>query len=125
MFFLITVCVNSQTVIHLDTIGTKNILKTNLVKPLFSDSLSSSFCILIPNEVKAHQHIYHSEQVYVLEGEGKMKLGDKSFLIKKGDLIFIPKNTVHSVKCNSDKALKVISVQSPYFDGSDRVLVEE
>jgi len=69
--------------------------------------------------------MYHSEQVYVLDGEGTMKLGNKSFVIKKGDLVFIPKNTIHSVQCNSAKPLKVISVQSPYFDGTDRVLVEE
>lgn len=89
------------------------------------DSLSSSFCILIPNEVKPHKHLHHSEQVYVLQGEGEMKLADKTIKIKKGDLIFIPKNTVHAVKCLGKKKLKVISIQSPNFDGTDRVMVNE
>lgn len=115
----------SQTVIHLDTIGQKINSPNNLVRALAGDSLSNSFCIVIPKEVKAHKHVWHSEQVYVLQGLGEMRLGDKSFRIQKGDLIFIPKNTVHAVKSIGDTVLKVISIQSPRFDGSDRVMVNE
>ncbi len=122
---ILTVCVKAQTVIHLDTIGQKINSPNNLVRALAGDSLSNSFCIVIPKEVKAHKHVWHSEQVYVLQGLGEMRLGDKSFRIQKGDLIFIPKNTVHAVKSIGDTVLKVISIQSPRFDGSDRVMVNE
>lgn len=93
-------------------------------KNLFNDSLSSSFCIIIKNEVKAHKHIKHSEHVIVQSGEAVMRLGDKEFNIKEGDVIFIPKGTVHSVIVKGKKPLKVLSIQSPYFDGSDRVMCE-
>ena len=43
----------------------------------------------------------------------------------KGDFVFIPKNTPHSVNVISKVPLKVISVQAPFFDGKDRVLLEE
>ena len=67
----------------------------------------------------------HSEHVVVLSGKATMKLGDKTFPIKKGDVVFIPKNTVHSVIATSkNEPLKVLSVQAPYFDGADRVFVE-
>jgi mannose-6-phosphate isomerase-like protein (cupin superfamily) len=56
----------------------------------------------------------------VIEGEGKMQLGEKIKEIKKGDFIFIPKNTYHSVNTTSNNELKVISIQAPYFDGKDR-----
>ena len=121
----LTVCGKSQTVINLDTIGNQHQSKSNYLKSIDGDSLSTSFCIIIPNEVKPHKHVQHSEQVYVLKGEGEMKLGDKIFTIKKGDLIFIPKNTVHAVKSTGVEPLKVISIQSPRFDGSDRVMVNE
>lgn len=121
----LTVCAFTQTVIHLDTIGQKIYASTNLVRALAGDSLSSSFCIVIPNEVKAHKHIWHSEQVYVLQGVGEMRLGDKQFKIQAGDLIFNSKNTVHAVKSTGNVYLKVISIQSPRFDGSDRVMVNE
>jgi mannose-6-phosphate isomerase-like protein (cupin superfamily) len=118
--------VKAQTVIYLDTIA-KPVAgsKANVVKALAGDSLSSSFCILIPNEVKAHKHVWHSEQVYVIQGKGVMRLGDKNISIKSGDLIFIPKNTIHAVTSMGEVPLKVLSVQSPLFDGSDRVMVSE
>ncbi len=93
-------------------------------KNLFNDSLCSSFCIIIKNEVKSHKHMKHSEHVIVQSGEGVMKLGDKEFTIKEGDVIFIPKGTVHSVIVKGKKPLKVLSIQTPYFDGSDRVMAE-
>lgn len=90
---------------------------------LYSDSLVSSFCIIIPEKVKAHRHDFHTEQVIVLEGEGVMTMGDKKFTIHKDDMIFIPKGQVHSVVVTK-APLKVISNQTPYFDGKDRIIAE-
>lgn len=89
-----------------------------------SDSLSSSFVIFIKKEVKKHKHATHTENVYILDGEGEMLLGDKTFKVKKGDIIFIPMNTVHSLKVTSSIPVKVLSVQSPHFDGKDRIFVD-
>ena len=92
---------------------------------MFGDSLASSFCIIIKDKVKPHKHQFHSEHVLVIEGEGNMNLADKSFKIKKGDLVFIPKNTIHSVITTSKQPLKVVSIQAPLFDGTDRISIEE
>lgn len=113
---------NAQTVANTQTIEPGGAGVT--VKDLFSDSLSSSFCIIIKNEIKAHKHLKHSEHVIVESGEGVMRLNDKEFTIKEGDIIFIPKNTVHAVIVKGKKPLKVISVQSPKFNGDDRVIME-
>ena len=43
---------------------------------------------------------------------------------EKGDIIFIPMNTVHSLKVTSSIPVKVLSVQSPRFDGKDRIFVD-
>lgn len=96
----------------------------NEVLPLHSDSLASSFLICVPKEVKAHYHAAHTEHVVVLEGEGEMLLGDSLFTIRKGDTIAIPRGTVHAARTISVDPLRVISIQSPRFDGSDRVPVE-
>jgi mannose-6-phosphate isomerase-like protein (cupin superfamily) len=107
-----------------DSVGLKTVSDNLYNKPLFSDSLASSFVILIKKEVKAHKHLQHTEHVVVLEGAGQMRLGDKNFEIKKGDVIFIPKNTVHAVRSTGQQPLKVLSVQSPNFDGKDRIFTE-
>ncbi len=93
-------------------------------RTIASDSLSSSFVIFIKKEVKKHKHATHTENVYILDGEGQMLLGDKTFEVKKGDIIFIPMNTVHSLKVTSSIPVKVLSVQSPRFDGKDRIFVD-
>ena len=108
-----------------DTVGMKTVSDNIYNRSAFSDSLASSFCIVIKKGVKPHKHEHHSEHVVVVEGEGSMKVGGKAFTIKKGDLIFIPKNTVHSVVTTGKIPLKVYSIQSPLFVGKDRVMVNE
>jgi mannose-6-phosphate isomerase-like protein (cupin superfamily) len=125
LFVICMLSSRSQTVINTDTIGTDSKTETTYNRSLFGDSLTSSFCIVIKKEVKAHRHQYHSEHVLVLEGEGFMKLDGNSFRVKKGDLIFIPKNAVHSVKTTGKIPLKVVSIQAPLFKGDDRIFVEE
>lgn len=90
------------------------------VKTLFSDEQVSTFMIWIKNDVPLHYHASHSEQVYILKGKGTMQLGEESIAVKKGDWIFIPKGTHHGVEVTSNRSLKVISIQAPHFDGTDR-----
>ena len=128
MFFLFfcsaTLFCKAQTSQSLDTIKAPDVYDNIFLRKLYSDSLVSSFVIFIKKEVKAHVHVTHSEHVYVLDGEGEMTVGDKSMKVKKGDMLFIPKGTVHSLKVTSATPVKVLSVQAPMFDGKDRVMVE-
>ena len=107
-----------------DSIGAKTVSDNIYNKALFSDSLASSFVIVIKKEVKLHKHLLHSEHVVVLEGKGQMTLGAKGFEIKKGDVVFIPKNTTHAVISTGDVPLKVLSIQAPKFDGKDRIFID-
>jgi mannose-6-phosphate isomerase-like protein (cupin superfamily) len=106
-----------------DTINAPATAENVYNKPLYSDSLSSSFLIIVKKEVKLHKHESHSEQVYVIAGEADMVLGDKTIHIRAGDVVFIPKGTPHSARVTSKEPLKILSVQAPYFDGKDRVLL--
>ena len=110
----------------LDTIKAPAVYDNIYSRPLYSDSSEvSSFVIFIRKEVKAHKHEAHAEHVVVLDGIGMMTLGDKKFKVMKGDMIYIPKNTFHSVQSISKKGpLKVLSIQTPWFDGKDRVFKE-
>lgn len=117
-------CSFSQNYQSLDTVKTYGDYENIYLRKLYSDSLASSFVLFIRKEVKAHKHLTHSEHLYFLEGEGEMSVGDKSTEVKSGNMVFIPKGTVHSLKVTSSTPVKVLSVQSPLFDGKDRVLVE-
>ena len=95
----------------------------NRVIPYGGDSLPSGFIISIPQSVPLHRHEKHSEYVVVVSGFAMMTLGPDSFPIRPGSLIWIPKNKEHSVRVLSKEPLKVVSIQAPYFDGTDRILV--
>lgn len=86
---------------------------------------ATSFIIWVKKNVRLHKHEAHTENLYVLEGEGKMTVGDTTFMIKPGDYFQIPKNTPHAVVVLSKKPLKVISVQAPEFKGKDRIFIED
>lgn len=123
LFFLLPLFASAQNQ-SLDTIKAPANYENIFSRTIASDSLSSSFVIFIKKEVKKHKHASHTEHVYILEGEGEMSLGDKTFKVKKGDIIFIPMNAIHSLKVTSIFPVKVLSVQSPQFDGKDRIFVE-
>lgn len=88
------------------------------------DSLQSTFFIAIKKQVLPHYHKEHSECIVVLSGSGEMSLGNQKINLREGIQVSIPKNTVHSVTVTGKKPLKVISIQSPMFDGKDRFFVE-
>ena len=91
------------------------------VKKLSSEFNATTFAIWIKKSVRLHKHIEHIENVYITEGNGDFQLGDTIYNVKTGDLIVIPKNTWHGVIVNSQKPMKVISIQSPEFHGKDRI----
>lgn len=95
------------------------------VEKLNGDSLCTVFAIWVKKSVRPHYHAHHSETVVVLEGSGRMTLGDESFELKAGNTLFIPKGTSHSVEVSSETPLKVISVQAPLFEGLDRIFVDD
>ena|ERR1043165_4998695 len=109
---------------NLDTVKAPGAYDNIYSRLVASDSLSSSFVIYVKKEVKKHTHSEHTENVYILEGEGEMLLGGKTFNVKKGDMLFIPMGTPHALKVTSSKPVKVLSIQSPKFDGKDRIFIE-
>ncbi len=94
----------------------------NISQRLFNDSNLTSTIIWIKETVEPHFHHNHSEQMYVLEGEGLLLLNDSNtvYSIKAGDLIQIPQNVIHAVKVTSKIPMKVISFHAPEYDGLDK-----
>jgi mannose-6-phosphate isomerase-like protein (cupin superfamily) len=123
ILFLCSLSLQAQH-IQLDTLQAPASYDNIYSQRICGDSLSTTFVIWIKKEVKSHKHQWHSENIIVLEGSAVMKLGSETFTIKSGDHVFIPKNTFHSVVV-SQGVLKVISIQSPHFDGRDRVWEHE
>ncbi len=95
------------------------------VQPLAGDKHASQYLIFIKNAVNPHFHKTHSETIYILEGKGMFRLGEKDIAVAPGFFIQVPVNTVHGVKVTSAAPMKVLSVQAPQFLGKDRVFVDK
>ena len=128
LLFLLLICVcsiSNAQFIDIDTIQVAGEYENVTSKKLYSDSLVTTFEIWVKKEVPLHKHEFHTEQVIVLEGEANMRLGEEWKIIKAGDVIIIPEGTLHQVIVTSTIPLKVLSIQAPEFDGSDRVIIKE
>ena len=110
----------AQRLDNLDKLSPDDSFENIKVSALDHSDDASSFVIWVKEHVREHYHKKHTEVVYVIEGAGVMTLGKESFSIKSGDYIFIPRGTPHSVRVSENQTLKVLSIQTPHFDGTDR-----
>ncbi len=63
---------------------------------------------------QAEMHYHHSyELYYVIEGEREYFVGDKFFVVHKGDFIFIPKGMLH--RTDGRGATRILSYFQDYF----------
>ena len=79
------------------------------------EHLSCNVNILEESEDVIHIQPNHDEVVLVLEGECGFRVGDESRRVKPGDLMFIPRDTVHGPIIDSGR-VKLLSVFAPFFD---------
>ncbi len=71
--------------------------------------------------------LHHLREEYwvIVEGTGKITLGEKTFDIKAGDTVFIPKETKHRIENNGDKMLVLIETQLGICPEDDIVRIED
>ena len=57
-----------------------------------------SFAKLQPSlSYQPHHHEDHEEVYYIINGTGKIKMGDEETRFRDGDIIYIPENITHSI----------------------------
>lgn len=61
----------------------------------------------------AHVHDKSEEVIYVLSGEGEIYMDGKPEKLRPGTWVYIPTNTTHSIKNDSQEVMKVVYVFSP------------
>lgn len=64
------------------------------------------------NEIGMETHKF-DQVIFVVEGQAKSILNGKNFIVKAGDMIFIPQGVAHNfINLNANRSLKIISVYS-------------
>lgn len=76
----------------------------------------------LPADRKAvpHYHNISEELYYVIDGVGRVKVGEQDFEVKKGSTIYVPTSKVHALENKSySEELKVLCVSSPSYTEGD------
>lgn len=80
--------------------------------------LSANVSILEEAGDALHTQPSHDEIVVVLEGDVDFRVGDDSRRVGPGDLIFIPRNTLHGPIIREGQRFSALSIFAPFFDRS-------
>jgi mannose-6-phosphate isomerase-like protein (cupin superfamily) len=78
---------------------------------------------VLGSEMPAHLHRAHEEVIIVQSGTVEAMVGSRRVLLGPGDVLLVPRDTVHSGRVASGGPARGYSVFSPAFDGVDRVPV--
>ena len=79
---------------------------------------------LVEMERQGFQHIHSHEQeqcYFIIEGVGRMTVGEESAEIRSGDCVFIPSNEPHGLENTGSGVLRYLSAASPSW-GSEQLL---
>jgi len=71
-----------------------------------------------------HYHPLTEEIYYLLEGKGRMRIGDETREVGPGDAIAIPPGAVHTLTNTGSGTLKFLCCCAPGYEHADTVLVE-
>lgn len=89
------------------------------VKFLTKTDEASLHLVRLRGAEKPHVHDRHDLTVFVLKGKARLHLAGRTSVVKKGDLIVIPRGTVHWAESKSHESTEAYAVFSPPFDGED------
>jgi len=71
-----------------------------------------------------HHHPRTEEIYYVLEGQGRVQLGEEARDVGPGDAIAIPPGTPHQITNTGRAVLKFLCCCAPAYEHEDTVLVQ-
>ena len=70
-----------------------------------------------------HTQTQHDEILVIIDGDVDFKVGDEVRKVSRGDLVFIPQNTLHGPILEKGQSFAALSVFAPYFDRSRNNIV--
>lgn len=76
------------------------------------------------SELSLQYHKKRDEFFKILDGSGKIRIGDRIYDAVSGDEFFIPKNELHQVT-TSKETMKILEISFDEFDESDITRVND
>lgn len=95
------------------------------VVPLQKNARSAQQLVQIRHRELLHRHADSDITVFILRGQGDMRIGKDTRPVKSGDIIHIERNAVHAYINRGPEPAAALVVYSPAPGPKDRILVEE
>jgi mannose-6-phosphate isomerase-like protein (cupin superfamily) len=100
-----------------------DLTKPIAVRPLREYEDLSVSLIRLASAEKPHVHKVHDLTVVMISGSGILHIGDRSVAVGPGDVMEIPRGTVHWAENTGAGACEVYAIFAPPYDGKDHHLV--
>jgi mannose-6-phosphate isomerase-like protein (cupin superfamily) len=78
--------------------------------------------LAIGSSTAPHHHPQTEEIYYILEGEGRMQIGDDVRDVSVGDAIAIPPGEIHTITNTGQVVLKFLCCCAPGYENDDTVM---
>jgi quercetin dioxygenase-like cupin family protein len=92
---------------------------------LSRNARASNLLVQVRDREPLHRHIDSDVTVFMLRGQGDMRIGKETHPVRAGDVIHIERNAVHAYINRGPQPAAALVVYSPAPGPKDRVLVEE
>ncbi|MEK9133335.1 MAG: cupin domain-containing protein [Pseudomonadota bacterium] len=93
--------------------------------PLFRSERASNVLVQVRDREPLHRHADSDITVFLLRGEGDMRIGKEALPVKAGSVIHIPRGVVHAYINRGPEPAAALVVYSPAPGPKDRILVED
>lgn len=93
--------------------------KSDPIKRTFvfdGEHLTANIGVISDSGNALHTQKDHDELLVIIEGNVDFKVGKETKSVSKGDLVFIPKATIHGPILKEGQSFAALSVFAPYFD---------
>ena len=95
------------------------------VMELSRSARSANMLVQVRDREPLHRHIDSDITVFLLRGEGDMRIGKETRPVKAGDVIHIERGTIHAYIHRGAEPAAALVVYSPAPGPKDRILVED
>ena len=72
-----------------------------------------------------HHHPQTEEIYFIIDGQGRMRIGDETCDVHVGDAIAIPPNSVHQITNTGDRVLRLLCCCAPGYEHDDTILADD
>lgn len=104
-----------------ESLETDETTKDDPIKRIFvveGKHLTANVGIVRDSGNALHTQRHHDEILVIVEGDVDFRVGNEVKKVSKGDLVFIPQDTLHGPILQEGQSFAALSVFAPYFDKS-------